>query len=235
MSTPGAAAEVSSVARMTMRVASTWSTTPERRAMMVTPLIARHRLLHAGADERRLGADQRHRLTLHVRAHEGAVGVVVLEERDERRGDRDELLRRHVDEVDVLRPGHDEVAALAAVGQVRLDLVLLVELDIGLADRVAALFHRREIDDLVGDLALDDAAIRALDEAVLVDPREGGEAVDEADIRAFRRLDRADPAVMRRMHVAHLEAGALAGETARPEGRETPLVGDLRQAGWSGP
>jgi hypothetical protein len=56
--------------------------------------IAGDRLLHAGADERRLGADQRHRLALHVRAHQGAVGVVVLEERDQRGGDRDELLGR---------------------------------------------------------------------------------------------------------------------------------------------
>ena len=57
---------------------------------------------HAGADERRIGLHQRHGLALHVRAHEGAVGVVVLEERDERRGDRDELLRRHVHEVDAV-------------------------------------------------------------------------------------------------------------------------------------
>src|SRR3546814_589618 len=69
----------------------------------------------------------------------------------------------------------------------------------------------------------------ALDEAVLVDPGIGRERVDQADVRAFRRLDRADAAVVRRVHVAHLEAGALAGQAARPEGREAPLVGDLRQ------
>ncbi len=34
---------------------------------------------------------------------------------------------------------------------------------------------------------------------------------------------------MRGMHVAHLEAGALAGETAWSEGREATLVGDFRQ------
>ena len=65
--------------------------------------IARHDGFHAGADERRIRLHERHRLTLHVRAHEGAVGVVVLEERDERRGDRNELLRRHVHEVDAVR------------------------------------------------------------------------------------------------------------------------------------
>ena len=37
MSTPEVAAEVSSVARMTMRVASTWSTTPLRRATIAAP------------------------------------------------------------------------------------------------------------------------------------------------------------------------------------------------------
>ena len=34
---------------------------------------------------------------------------------------------------------------------------------------------------------------------------------------------------MRRVHVAHLEAGALAGQTARTERREPPLVRDLGQ------
>ena len=41
--------------------------------------------LHAGADQRRVGPQQRHGLALHVRAHQRAVGVVVLEERDQRR------------------------------------------------------------------------------------------------------------------------------------------------------
>jgi len=35
------------------------------------------------------------------------------------------------------------------------------------------------------------------------------------------------PAVMRRVHVAHLEAGALAREAARAERRQAALVGDL--------
>ena len=82
---------------------------------------------------------------------------------------------------------------------------------------------------LVGDAAVLDLAVRRLDEAVLVHPRIGRERVDQADVRAFRRLDRADAAVVRRVHVAHLEAGALAGQTARAERREAPLVRDLGQ------
>ena len=59
-------------------------------------------VLHAGADERRLGADQRHGLALHVGAHERAVGVVVLEERDHGGRDRHHLARRDVHVVDVV-------------------------------------------------------------------------------------------------------------------------------------
>ena len=72
-----------------MRVASTLSTTPSRARDDGDAGVARHDALHAGADERRIGAEQRHRLALHVGAHEGAVGVVVLEERDQRGGDAD--------------------------------------------------------------------------------------------------------------------------------------------------
>ena len=64
--------------------------------------VTRHDAFHAGADERRFGANQRHRLALHVRAHQRAVGVIVLKERDERRRDRNKLLRRHVHEIDLV-------------------------------------------------------------------------------------------------------------------------------------
>ena len=69
--------------------------------------------LHAGAHERGLGTQQRHSLALHVRAHQRAVGVVVLEERDERRGDRDELLGRHVHQVDRFLGRQAVVAGMA--------------------------------------------------------------------------------------------------------------------------
>ena len=103
MSTPDFEASRSSVARMTIRVGVDLVDDAGAAGRDRGAGIARHDRLHAGADERRLGADQRHGLALHVRAHQRAVGVVVLEERDERRGDRNELLRRHVHEVDAVR------------------------------------------------------------------------------------------------------------------------------------
>ena len=185
--------------------------------------------LHAGADERSLGAHQRHGLTLHVRAHQRAVGVVVLEERNERRGNRNQLLRRHVHQVDVLARSHHHLAGVAADDELVDELALLVELGVGLRDVVLGLFHRRQIGHVHRHLAVHDLAVRRLDEAVLVDAGEGRERVDQADVRAFRRLDRADAAVMRRVHVAHLEAGALTGQAARSERRQAALVGDLAE------
>ena len=64
--------------------------------------IARGDALHAGADQRRFAVNQRHGLALHVRTHQGAVGVVVFEERNQAGGDGDELLGRNVDVVDFL-------------------------------------------------------------------------------------------------------------------------------------
>ena len=42
--------------------------------------VAGHVLFHARGHDRRLGDEQRHGLPLHVRAHQGAVGIVVLQE-----------------------------------------------------------------------------------------------------------------------------------------------------------
>ena len=105
----------------------------------------------------------------------------------------------------------------------------LVELRVRLRDHELAFLDRRQVVDLVGDLALHHLAVRRLEEAVLVGPRVQRQRVDEADVRAFGRLDRAHPAVVRRVHVAHLEARALAREAARPQRRDAALVRDLGQ------
>ena len=81
---------------------------------------------------------------------------------------------------------------------------------------------------LVVDAALD-LAVGRLDEAVLVDTAVGRQRADEADVRAFRRLDGADAAVVAVVDVADVEAGALAREAAGTQRREAALAGQLRQ------
>src|SRR5262245_40023031 len=191
--------------------------------------VAGHDRLHARPDQRGLGAQEGNGLALHVGAHEGAVGVVVFEERDQAGGHRDQLVRRHVHELDLIGAHHRELAADARRNEVAREVALRVDRRVRLRDGVLLLLEGREVDDLVGDAALLHAPVRRLDEAEVVDPGVGGERRDQADVRAFRRLDGAHPAVVGGVHVAHLEAGALARETARTEGGETALVRDLRQ------
>src|SRR3546814_13070523 len=93
-------------------------------------------------------------------------------------------------------------------------MALGIEFGVRLRDGVLLLLHRRQIDDVVGDLVVDDLAVRRLDETVFVDAAERGEAVDQPAVRAFGRLDRADAAIMRRMDVAHLEARTQIGRAS---------------------
>ena len=69
--------------------------------------------------------------------------------------------------------------------------------------------------------------VRRLDEAEVIDARVAGERRDQADVRAFGRLDRAHAPVVRGVDVADLEPGPLARQPSRPESGEAPLVGDL--------
>ena len=58
------------------------------------------------------------------------------------------------------------------------------------------------------------------------DGRHRGERADQADVRAFRRLDRAHAPVVGRVDVAHLDRRALAGQASGAERRQPAAVGE---------
>ena len=108
--------------------------------------VARHDVLHPGAHQRGIGAEQRHGLPLHVGAHQCAVRVVVLQEGNERSSHRDELFRRDVDEVDLLLLDGNEVAGLPGDDAIVNEIAFLVHHHVGLRDRVALFIPRREVE-----------------------------------------------------------------------------------------
>ncbi len=191
--------------------------------------IDRGSALDAGADQRLLRAQAGHGLALHVGAHQRAVRVIVLEERNQRCRHRDDLRGRHVHVLHFFRRFQLELVLEAARHQRVGELEALVERGVRLGDDVIAFLDRRKVVDLVGRLAVLHLAVGRLKEAVPVGARIERERIDQADVRAFRRLDRAYPAVVRRVNVAHLEAGSLPGEAARSKGRDAALVRDLGQ------
>ena len=105
----------------------------------------------------------------------------------------------------------------------------VVDRRVGLRHDVAVLLVGGQVLDVVADHTVDHLAVRRLDEAERVHPRVHRQRADQTDVRAFRGLDRAHPAVVAGVHVADLQAGALTGQTARAQRRQTALVGQTRQ------
>ena len=151
----------------------------------------------------------------------------MLEEGNQRCGNRHDLARRDVHVLNGVRGGEHELALVPAGHQVAIERAIGGDFGVGLGDHVLPFLDCREVIDLVGNLAVLDLAIGRLEEAVAVGGGIDRERVDQADVRAFRRFDRAHPAIVRGMHVADLEARTLARQTARTQRRNTALVGDL--------
>src|SRR6478736_3946924 len=111
--------------------------------------VTRRTTLDAGADERRGRPEERDGLALHVGAHERAVGVVVLEERDERGRHRHDLLRRHVHVVDLGRRHERELASTGAHEHAVVEeATLVVDVGVRLGDDVAVFVVGGEVLDL---------------------------------------------------------------------------------------
>ena len=108
--------------------------------------IASRDLFHAGSDQRCCRAEQRHGLALHVRPHEGPVGVVVFEEWDERCRHRNQLLRRYVDVVHFVSMLQHEVAGLPDVHQFMREMAVFIHFHVRLRDQVFVLFPGGQVE-----------------------------------------------------------------------------------------
>src|SRR5258708_13010742 len=130
----------------------------------------------------------------------------------------------HVHEVYVFGLRLDEFSAAPAGNQLANESSLLVELGVRLGDGVLLLLEHRVEGDLAGDRAALDLAVGSLDKPELVDPRISGKRGDQTDIWPFRRLDRADSAVMGGMDVPHFESRPLPRDPARPQPATPPAL-----------
>ena len=153
----------------------------------------------------------------------------MLKERNQRRRHRNDLRRCHVHVLNTIRRGQRKFIFAATRHQLIGELVFLVEFGVGLRDNVFAFFNRRQVVDLVCHMRVFDHPIRRLEETVFIGARKQRQRVNQADVRTFRRFDRAYPAVVRRMHVADFEAGPFARQTTWSERRDPTLVRDFRK------
>ena len=184
---------------------------------------------HTGTDQRGFRTQQRYALTLHVRSHQSTVRVVVFQERNKRGRNRHQLFRRNVDEIDVFRRMKFKFAGFAAGNGIFDESAVVADFGVGFRNDVLAFLIGRQINHFVGYPAVNDLAVRAFDKAVFVDAGVSRQRVNQTDVRAFRRFNRADTSVVGRVHVADFKTGAITGQTAGTQSRQTALVGNFRQ------
>ncbi len=158
-----------------------------------------------------------------------AVGVVVLQERDQARRNADHLLGRDVHELNLIDGDGDEVGLVPRGEDRALELAVLVDRRVGRRQVGFALLVGPHPEDGVGRLAALDLAVGGDQEAVLVHAAVDAQRADQSDVGPFRSFDRTDPAVVRDVDVADFEAGSFAVEPARAQSREPPLVSQLGQ------
>ena len=135
--------------------------------------------LHAGADKWSLGPQERHRLALHVRAHQCAVGVIVLEERNHRGSHGPQLARRHVHVVDLVGL-HELNFATLATNQNAIfgHRTVVLQWRICLCDDKSVFLISGEVVDLIAHLAVHDLAVRSFNETEGIDATVGGQRAD---------------------------------------------------------
>src|SRR5699024_6195941 len=159
-------------------------------------------------------------LLLHVGAHQGAVGVVILQEGDHGGGHGDHHAGA---DVHVVRLGGVYLHELVPVTAHHLAVdkaALLVQGLVGLGHNELILHVGGHVDHFLGDDAglLIHLAEGGLDEAVLIDAGKGGQVGDQADVGTFRGLDGAHAPVVGVMDVPDFETGPVPGEAARAQG-----------------
>ena len=111
--------------------------------------VAGHAVLDAGADGGGLGAQQRNGLALHIGAHQGPVGVVVLQEGNQGRRHAHNLHRRNIHQVGLCGRTLGVLVAHPDFDTVVLELVEVVQPRVGLGNLELLLLVGGQPDDRV--------------------------------------------------------------------------------------
>ena len=116
--------------------------------------------LHTRADQRLLGLKRGHSLTLHVRAHECAVRIVVFEEGNQCGSDGHHLLRRNVHVIHFFSWLKGCFTFEAHGHEVVYETTFLIQRRTRLSNHKVAFIDSGEIIDLVGDFVLNYFTVR---------------------------------------------------------------------------
>ena len=149
-------------------------------------------------------------MALHIRPHQRAVGLVVLEKWNQPGRRADELERRNIHVVNRFGVDHGKIAPSPRLHHIVFKRAILLEHHIGLRDGVAVFFIGGQIRNFLCYFAIFDHPVRRFEKPKGIDFGISRHRHDQPDIRPLGRFDGADAPVVRVVDIAHLKPGAVA-------------------------
>ncbi len=118
---------------------------------------------------------------------------------------------------------------MAAIDFRILKMAFLIQRFICLRHDIVVLYISSHINNVAGNNAslFINTAIRCLYKAILIDTGKSSKVRNQADVRAFRCLNRAHTAVMGIVHITHFKSCTITGQAPGAESRETALMCQL--------
>ncbi len=130
-----------------------------------------HHAFDAGSHQRSLTDHERNCLTLHVAAHERAVGIIVFQKRNQRRGHTHKLVGRNVHQFDTLALYHHHFSENTRRDHLIDKLAVLAERRVCLSNGMFFFFECAQKTHLLRDSGIFHHAVRSLDKSEIIDAR----------------------------------------------------------------
>ena len=168
-------------------------------------------VFHTGTNNRRLSAQKRHCLTLHVSTHERAVRVIVFEERNKRGSNGYNLLRRNVHKVYLVRRQGKYFVLITCGYTLVLKVAFIIQRFVCLSNNIIIFFVCGQINNFICYtlIFLVNTAVRSFHKAIFINNGKSGKRTDKADVRTFRSFNRAHTSIVGMMYVADFIACAF--------------------------
>ena len=142
----------------------------------------------------------------------------MFQERNQRSRYRNDLTRSNVHVLNACRLSENGFALFPAGDQIIRKATFFIQRRVSLGNNVVTFFNRRQILNIVCDLAINNLAISCFDKAIVIYPGKQRQRVDQTNVWTFWCFNWANSTVMRRVYVTYLKAGTLTGQTAGAKG-----------------
>ena len=183
-------------------------------------------------NNRSFGLQQRNGLSHHVWSHQRTVRVIMFQERNQRSGNRSNLLRRNVHQLNLIRSYNRIIGITTSFYFLTDESTVIVQRSITLSNDLVFFFFCRQVFDTFRrqiNYSILYLTIRSYDKAQIVDLCIDTQRRDQTDVRTFRCFDRTQTTIMSIVYVSHLKTCTVTWQTTRTQSWQTTLMCNFSQ------